>query len=164
MSKLFSLILTTCVCLWSAQAAAQQSSAPPQKAKSVKKAAAKPAASAPAHADDLAESEVEGAAASEFHCELGNKITVYRKEADNNSIAVRWLKRLHKLVRVDTTTGADRYENRQVGLVWIGIPAKSMLLDSKKGQQLANECRTAEQMVPKAELQTTPAIAAATKG
>jgi hypothetical protein len=31
------------------------------------------------------------------------------------------------------------------GLIWIGIPAKGMLLDSKQNRQLANECRNAEQ-------------------
>ena len=39
-----------------------------------------------------------------------------------------------------------------VGIVWIGIPAKGILLDSRKGQQLANECKSAEQLKPS----TTP--------
>jgi len=35
-----------------------------------------------------------------------------------------------------------RLENKGEGLVWIQIPSKSMLLNSKVGQQLANDCRT----------------------
>jgi hypothetical protein len=34
------------------------------------------------------------------------------------------------------------------GLIWIGIPAKGMLLDSKQNRQLANECKDAEQAKP----------------
>jgi hypothetical protein len=31
--------------------------------------------------------------------------------------------------------------------VWIHIPAKAILLDSKKGQQLANECMNPQQLI-----------------
>jgi hypothetical protein len=50
------------------------------------------------------------------------------------------------MTRVETSTGAHRFESRRQGLVWIGIPAKGILLDSKKGQQLANDCKSAEQL------------------
>jgi len=56
---------------------------------------------------------------------------------------------MHSMHRVSTTTGAHRFENAKNGLVWIGIPAKGMLLDSKKGKQLANECRSPEQAAQK---------------
>ncbi|MES2325436.1 MAG: hypothetical protein V4633_24540 [Pseudomonadota bacterium] len=85
---------------------------------------------------------------TEYHCELGNKITIYHNEADDKYIALRWKKRLHRLSRVGTTTGAQRFENTSFGLIWIGIPAKGMLLDSKQNRQLANECKNAEQMKP----------------
>ena len=48
-----------------------------------------------------------------------------------------------------------------MGLVWIGIPAKGLLLDSKKGQQLANECKNAEQMKAAAAPAANPTVAAA---
>ena len=70
------------------------------------------------------------------------------QSSDDKHIALRWNKRLLRLTRVDTSTGAHRFENRRQGIVWIGIPAKGILLDSKKGQQLANECKSAEQMKP----------------
>ena len=44
-----------------------------------------------------------------------------------------------------TTTGAQRFENPFWGLIWIGIPAKGILLDSRLNRQLANECKTAQQ-------------------
>ncbi|MES1164001.1 MAG: aconitase family protein, partial [Rhizobacter sp.] len=81
---------------------------------------------------------------TEFDCELGNKITIYRNEGDLAHIALRWKKRLHRLTQVGTTTGALRFENKFYGLVWIGIPAKGMLLDSKQNRQLANWAPNAE--------------------
>lgn len=96
---------------------------------------------APEDEPDVADNQT-----TEYNCELGNKITIYHNESDDKYIALRWKKRLHRLSRVGTTTGAHRFENTKFGLIWIGIPAKGMLLDSKQNRQLANECKTAEQM------------------
>ncbi|MBO9535125.1 hypothetical protein [Herbaspirillum sp.] len=137
-----------------AQNAQEQTAA---KKKVVKKAPAKKAAAAAAAApaakmpfssdaeDDDSEPELGGTLSADFNCELGNKLTIWKNAADDKHIAIRWNKRIHRLTRVETTTGANRFENRKVGLVWIGIPAKGLLLDSKKGQQLANECKNVEQ-------------------
>ncbi|MDF3034746.1 MAG: hypothetical protein K0S28_20, partial [Paucimonas sp.] len=95
--------------------------------------------------DDSAELDTTSLSAMELNCELGRKMTVYRKSKDEGQIAVRWKEKLLRFLRVDTQTGAHRYENEKHGLVWIGIPGKSMLLDSKNGRQLANECMNAEQ-------------------
>ncbi len=84
--------------------------------------------------------DVATSSAVEFHCELGRKLTVYNSTANHQQIGLRWKNKLHRLDRVETKTGADRFENSKDGLVWIVIPSKSMLLDSRKGQQLANEC------------------------
>lgn len=94
------------------------------------------------------EPDTTGSTSTDFDCELGNKLTIYRNAEDDSHIALRWKKRLHRLVRVGTTTGATRFENRTFGLVWIGIPAKGILLDSKLNRQLANECKDAEQAKP----------------
>ncbi|MDC8760791.1 hypothetical protein [Janthinobacterium fluminis] len=115
------------------------------KAKAAKAAPAKPSAAPDEEAD---EPDTGGSATTEFHCELGNKITIYHNENDDKHIALRWKKRLHRLTQVGTTTGAQRFENRLYGLIWIGIPAKGMLLDSKQNRQLANECKNAEQSKP----------------
>ena len=105
-----------------------------------KKAAAKPAAE-----QGVAESSVKGQTATNYACELGNKITIYSSADDGNSIVMRWKNRLHRLTREATSTGAQRFENKIAGLIWIGIPAKGMLLDSKVNRQLANECKTSDQ-------------------
>jgi hypothetical protein len=123
----------------------------PVKAKAKSKAKAQkssddsgaPVASTPEAEPDITDNKV-----VQFNCELGNVVTIYNHEVDKDSIALRWKKRLHRLTRVGTTTGANRFENRNFGLVWIGIPSKGMLLDSKQNRQLANECKNAEQENP----------------
>ncbi|WP_420474287.1 hypothetical protein [Noviherbaspirillum sp. ST9] len=115
-----------------------------------KKATAKKASAAKKEApDDDDQPDVKGLTATAFNCELGNKLTIYTNAADDQQIALHWDKRMHRMHRVSTTTGAHRFENAKNGLVWIGIPAKGMLLDSKKGKQLANECKSPEQAAQK---------------
>ncbi len=50
------------------------------------------------------------------------------------------------LVPQETTTGAVRLEDHKSGLVWIQIPAKSMLMNTKLGQRVADACVTPEQL------------------
>lgn len=119
------------------------------KAKSTAESKSKPAPVAPAVPDPEADEPTElGSTVVDYDCELGNKITIYQNAGDESHVALRWKQRLHRLTRVATTTGAQRFENKFHGLIWIGIPAKGMLLDSKKNRQLANECRNAEQLKP----------------
>ena len=133
-----------------------------KKAVKAKKAAkpsetgAAPAVS-PADSEESAEPSVTDAAVTEFDCELGNKITIYTNASDDEHIALRWKKRLHRLKRVVTTTGAHRFENKLYGLIWIDIPAKGMLLDSKQNRQLANECKSPEQLNPLQAADAAPA-------
>lgn len=123
------------------------SSAPAAKKTTAKKVHAKK--EAPAADDDDKEPDVTGLQPIAYHCELGNKVTIYRYPDNDQEIALHWNKHMHRMTRVGTTTGANRFENVKKGLVWIGIPTKSLLLDSKKGQQLANECKNPEQLAPK---------------
>jgi len=73
-----------------------------------------------------------------FYCELGNRVDLAGAGSD---VKLTWKGRSYPMSTVSTTTGAVRLEDKASGLVWIQIPAKSMLLNSKLGQQLANECK-----------------------
>jgi hypothetical protein len=86
--------------------------------------------------------DLKESATFEYHCEMKDSLTIYTNADDNEHIALRWHDHLYRLKRIATTTGANRFENKKAGLVWIGIPAKGMLLDSRHGSQLANECHT----------------------
>jgi membrane-bound inhibitor of C-type lysozyme len=131
-----------------ASAASNQESHP--KAAKVLKDKAKKAKEAPQQAavDDEPEPDITDTVVAEYACELNNKVTIYTNEKDDSHIALRWKNRLHRLSRIGTTTGALRFENPKFGLIWIGIPSKGILLDSKLNRQLANECKNAEQAKP----------------
>jgi hypothetical protein len=156
MKKYLSALLIVGIAIGMSQAVAQTDAASVPK-KVTKKAPAKkviPAAKEEAPLDDEDKPlDTVTSTTTDYQCELGNKITIYHNVDDTKHIALRWQKTLHAMTRVGTTTGANRFENRKLGLVWIGIPAKGMLLDSKLGRQLANECKSAEQLNPKT---TTP--------
>jgi hypothetical protein len=121
----------------------EQAKAAKAKAKKAKKEESKQEAAGDEPEPDLTDTVV-----NEYACELNNKITIYTNEKDGGHIALRWKNRLHRLERVGTTTGALRFENTKFGLIWIGIPSKGILLDSKLNRQLANECKNAEQARP----------------
>lgn len=123
---------------------AQAKKKPSKKAQAAAAAAAAAAAVA-ANPLEVDEPSIADTRVTEYACELGNKITIYTNETDDSHIALRWKQRLHRLSRIGTTTGALRFENPHYGLIWIGIPAKGILLDSKLNRQLANECKNAEQ-------------------
>jgi hypothetical protein len=91
------------------------------------------------------EPDVSGTSSWNLSCELGNNLMMYANDADNRHIAIRWQNKINRLTRVSTSTGANRFENKKAGLLWIDIPAKGMLLDTKKGRQLANECTQSAQ-------------------
>jgi hypothetical protein len=119
-----------------------------EKARSSKHKKAKKEAPKPAVADTEPEPDVRDTTMAEYSCELNNKVAIYRNPMDDSHIALRWQNHLRRMDKVGTTTGAQRYENTNVGLVWIGIPSKGILLDSKQNRQLANECKDAEQAKP----------------
>jgi hypothetical protein len=82
--------------------------------------------------------------AVELFCELGQRLSITGNHRLDEIIDLQWRGRLYRMQRVSTSTGAHRFENAESGLIWIDIPAKSMLLDRKNAAQLANECKTAE--------------------
>ncbi len=121
-------------------------SKPKAKAKLQKKAVKDDSPDQAQSTDDDKDVDVASSTAVEMQCAHGDKVTVYENATDNSHIGMRWKKQLLRMHRVETTTGANRFESKRHGLVWIGIPAKGMLLDSKKGLQVANECRSPAQL------------------
>lgn len=75
-----------------------------------------------------------------FRCELDNRVDVRMGDGQRH-INLGWKGGTYVMLPVSTSTGALRFEDRSSGLVWIQIPSKSFLLNSKSGQQLANECK-----------------------
>ena len=78
----------------------------------------------------------------DFSCEMGNKVELRMDGRVTDGVTLVWKGKNYMMNPVSTSTGAVRLENKGEGLVWIQIPSKSMLLNAKIGQQLANDCRT----------------------
>lgn len=76
-----------------------------------------------------------------YRCELKREVLVHSVAADRGHAMIKWRKRDYRLTAVQARSGALRYEDPISGLMWIVILDKSMLLDTKHGRQLANECR-----------------------
>jgi hypothetical protein len=94
------------------------------------------------------DADISHAVQTDYTCEFGVNFTVYKIDSDDSHIFVRWETGIHRLEKVMTTTGAGRFENEAVGLTWISIPTKVILLDSKLHRQLANECKSADYIAP----------------
>lgn len=76
-----------------------------------------------------------------YRCELKRVVHVTQVSEDGRSATLRFNKKEYTVRAVEARTGALRYEDTSSGLVWLVIVGKSMLLDARKGEQLANECR-----------------------
>lgn len=87
----------------------------------------------------------DSADATELICELGQRMSIAGDQGIDNAIHLIWRGQDYTLQRIGTSSGAHRFEHSDSGLIWIGIPTKGMLLDTKRGTPLANECKTAEQ-------------------
>jgi len=57
---------------------------------------------------------------------------------------------------VVSSTGAVRLEDTQRGAVWLQIANKSMLMNQKLGQRLADECMSPAQVQVAEALKTNP--------
>ncbi len=76
-----------------------------------------------------------------YRCELGRSVVVRTVASDLRTAVLRWGDDDVTLRAVDARSGALRYEDPDRGLAWIVLKDRSMLLDTRAGQRLANACR-----------------------
>ena len=120
-----------------------------------KPAKAKPAA-AKSEAKPAAEASTQGVSAAQLaiadrvltgnaQCEMNQQVSVHAIEGKPGHFKVSFKNASYTMVPEETTTGAVRLEDKHAGVVWVQIPAKSMLLNAKAGQRMVNDCRQSEQ-------------------
>jgi hypothetical protein len=74
-------------------------------------------------------------------CELGKRVLVKRVASDGSGVQINWNTKDYTLRSVPTQSGAKRFEDSKAGIAWVVISAKAFILDTKRGQMLANECK-----------------------
>ena len=89
-------------------------------------------------------------------CELGQHVTVTADPAAPGRFNIEGKGFKYRMSPVATTTGAIRLEDQRGGAVWLQIANKSMLMDQKRGQRLADECVSAEQTLVAEALKKNP--------
>lgn len=78
-------------------------------------------------------------------CEFGETISLTAQEGKPGYFTLKHKTASYTLVPEETTTGAVRLEDKRAGIVWLQIPSKSMLMNSKIGQRVADNCLMSQQ-------------------
>ena len=86
-------------------------------------------------------------------CDLKDRVSLRAVDGRPGTYEVRHRKARYTMVAEETTTGAVRLRDVKADVVWLQIPTKSMLLNSKIGQRVADGCRLPEQQQEEARQQ-----------
>lgn len=78
-------------------------------------------------------------------CELGQHVNVTKDGNNPGYFYVDGNGFKYHMAPVTTSTGVVRLEDKQAGAVWLQIANKSMLMNQKQGQRLADDCMSNEQ-------------------
>lgn len=105
-------------------------------------------ASPPAHAAELTPAQLLAAASvyvGDADCDMKQRVHLSAIEGRPGHFELTHRKARYTLTPEPTSTGAIRLEDRQAGIVWLQIPAKSMLLNARMGRREVDGCKHAEQ-------------------
>ena len=89
-------------------------------------------------------------------CELGAHVTVAADAGAPGHFKVEGKGFKYHMAPVATSTGAVRLEDTKAGAVWLQIANKSMLMNQRSGQRLADECMSSEQVVVAESIKRNP--------
>ena len=102
-------------------------------------------------AAEAALNPIELAIAEQVHtgvlrCELGASVTLANDPKSPGYFNVHGRNFRYRMIPVVTSTGAIRLEDRKAGAVWLQLSNKSMLMNQKVGQRMADECMSPAQL------------------
>ena len=78
-------------------------------------------------------------------CELGASVNIAKDSVNPGYFFVEGKGFKYHMAPVSTSTGTVRLEDQHAGAMWLQVANKSMLINRKLGQRLADECMSPEQ-------------------
>ncbi len=81
------------------------------------------------------------------NCEFRQQVHVQAIEGQAGQFTLKFKNFSYQMVPEETTSGAVRLMDKKAGVVWIQIPSKSMLMNSKLGQRLIDNCQHPQQQL-----------------
>jgi hypothetical protein len=105
-----------------------------------KKKAAKAAAALPALSADQVYT-AERVLTGDIPCDANRKVKLEAVNGQPGYFRLGFQGKNYTVAPEATTTGAVRLEDKKAGLVWIQIANKSMLMNAKRGQRMADDCK-----------------------
>ena len=134
--------------LMSATAAVAEEHKPKAAAKAVAKKAVQPAPKAEAPLPDADEAQLAAAQRAYqgvYACEFNQSLNITPHAKHAGYLDVAWKKEVFTMKPVLSPTGALRLEDVKGRTLMVQIANKSMLMDTKVGQRLVDDCQSAEQ-------------------
>ncbi|MCH7345895.1 hypothetical protein LZ017_21205 [Pelomonas sp. CA6] len=122
----------------------------------------KPTPPPPPVEEDLPLSEAQLAVApqvshGDVHCEFNQKVQITPDADKPGRFKLQFGKQVFHMAPEPTTTGAVRLEDKKAGVVWLQIPSKSMLMNTKVGQRMVDSCMHEDQKAFQAANAAPPA-------
>ena len=170
--RTFILFLSLTLTSLFAQAQGGTAEATKAKAKPAAKVAAKPAVAKQVAPKPVAHREVPPqppleadlmAISEQVHlgtipCEMGQKVLLTADPLSPGRFYMSVQQHRFHLTPVISSTGAIRLEDPEGGAFWIQLSNKSMLMSSKLGQRLADECQSPAQLAVAEAMKLAPPI------
>ena len=89
-------------------------------------------------------------------CELGASVTITPSSRRPGFFLVQTGKTRFRMHPVESRTGAIRLEDGRAGAMWLQLGNKSMLMNQKQGQRLADECMSPAQVTFADDMKKNP--------
>jgi hypothetical protein len=101
------------------------------------------------------------AVANEVHtgrmaCELGVHVSVQADPQKPGEFVLHIQQHVYHMTPVVSSTGAVRLEDTKAGAMWLQLANKSMLMNTKLGQRMADECQSPAQMAVAEQMKLNP--------
>lgn len=92
----------------------------------------------------------------DLDCDMKQRVILWPIQSRPGHFELHFGKAIFTMVPHETASGAVRLEDAKTGVVWLQIPVKSMLLDARKGQRLADGCMHSAQRYEQADAASAP--------